>query len=210
MDCYGGNDVGGGVAIGVNRQSLGAYIMRSAAARTSWAESAELIGTHNYTTYCATAGHNHDDIYLKLSGGTMSGLITTTSGSSHSGIKVGDTYINAIGGELIFQNNTAIRFGGDSWDWNIWAELGYSHSNKIVYLGLSGSPYTTNSTQTGGKIYTPGISDIYIGNGTYKVWHQNNDGADSGLDADLLDGYHFSDLESRYVNVTGDIMTGGI
>lgn len=51
MDCYGGNDVGGGVAFGVNRQKLGAYIMRSAAARTSWAESAELIGTHNYTTY---------------------------------------------------------------------------------------------------------------------------------------------------------------
>lgn len=51
MDCYSGNDVGGGVAFGVNRQNLGAYIMRSASARTSWAESAELIGTHNYTTY---------------------------------------------------------------------------------------------------------------------------------------------------------------
>lgn len=53
MDCYDGNDVGGGVAFGVNRQALGAYIMRSAAARTSWAESAELIGTHNYASYCA-------------------------------------------------------------------------------------------------------------------------------------------------------------
>ena len=51
MDCYSGSDVGGGVAFGVNRQSLGAYIMRSAAARETWAESAELIGTHNYTTY---------------------------------------------------------------------------------------------------------------------------------------------------------------
>ena len=54
MDCYSGNDVGGGVAFGVNRQSLGAYIMRSAAARSSWAEEAELIGTHNYTSYCPT------------------------------------------------------------------------------------------------------------------------------------------------------------
>ncbi len=35
MDCYNANDVGGGVAFGVNRQSLGAYIMRSASARTS-------------------------------------------------------------------------------------------------------------------------------------------------------------------------------
>ena len=51
MDCYSQNDVGGSVAFGVNRQVLGAYIMRSEAARTSWEESAELIGTHNYTTY---------------------------------------------------------------------------------------------------------------------------------------------------------------
>lgn len=43
MDCYSGNDVGGGVAFGVNRQSLGAYIMRSAKERTEWSESAELV-----------------------------------------------------------------------------------------------------------------------------------------------------------------------
>ena len=54
MDCYSGNDVGGGVAIGVNRQSLGAYIMRSDATRTAWAESAELLHTKNYTSYTVT------------------------------------------------------------------------------------------------------------------------------------------------------------
>ena len=47
MDCYSGSDVGGGVAFGVNRQQLGAYIMGSDAARTSWTRSAELYGTHN-------------------------------------------------------------------------------------------------------------------------------------------------------------------
>lgn len=51
MDCYSGSDVGGGVALGVNRQRLGAYIMRSAAERTSWTESAELLHTSNYTSY---------------------------------------------------------------------------------------------------------------------------------------------------------------
>lgn len=35
MDCYSGTDVGGSVAFGVNRQQLGAYIMRSDATRTS-------------------------------------------------------------------------------------------------------------------------------------------------------------------------------
>nr|DAG73057.1 MAG TPA: tail protein [Caudoviricetes sp.] len=48
MDCYEANDVGGGVAFGVNRQTLGAYIMRSNADRGSWVESAELVGTHNF------------------------------------------------------------------------------------------------------------------------------------------------------------------
>ena len=51
IDCYHGDDAGGAVAFGVNRQSLGAYIMRSTAERTSWTESAELLGTHNYTSY---------------------------------------------------------------------------------------------------------------------------------------------------------------
>lgn len=51
MDCYWGNDAGGAVAFGINRQSLGAYIMRSAAERETWEESSELLGTHNYTSY---------------------------------------------------------------------------------------------------------------------------------------------------------------
>ncbi len=54
MDCYSGSDVGGAVAFGVNRQSLGAYIMRSESGRASWAESAELLHTSNYTSYTVT------------------------------------------------------------------------------------------------------------------------------------------------------------
>ena len=79
MDCYSGNDVGGGVAIGVNRQALGAYIMRSAAARTAWAESAELLGTHNWSIYCAAKSHTHS--YLPLSGGTISDQAITAAKS---------------------------------------------------------------------------------------------------------------------------------
>ena len=113
--------------------------------------------------------------YLPLSGGTMTGLLTTTSASSDAGVKVGDTYINAINGDLIFQNNSAIRFGGNDWDYNVWAGLKYAHSSKVIYLGLAdGSVFTANSAQSGGKVYTPGVSDIYIGNGTYKVWHEGN------------------------------------
>ena len=91
----------------------------------------------------------------------MAGLLTTADGSRHNGIKIGNTYINAIDGNLIFQNNSAIRFGGDSWDWNIWAGLKYEHSSKTIYLGLAGnSVFTTNSDQSGGTLNLSGIYNI--------------------------------------------------
>ena len=152
--------------------------------------------------------------YLPLAGGTMTGLLTTTSGGSHKGIKVGNTYINAINGDLIFQNNTAIRFGGDSWDYNVWAGLKYVHSSKIIYLGLAdGSAFTANSAQSNGKLYLPGIANIYTGNGTNLVWHKGNDGSGSGLDADLLDGIHANGLFTAFSNAgsqTTRITIGGV
>lgn len=46
-DCYAGNDVGGAVAFGMNRQSLGAYLMGSDAARTSWTRKGTFWGDWN-------------------------------------------------------------------------------------------------------------------------------------------------------------------
>jgi hypothetical protein len=46
------------------------------------------------------------------------------------------------------------------------------------------------------------------------VWHPGNDGPDSGLDADLLDGHHASDFAlasgAGYLELTGGDMTGSI
>lgn len=71
-DCYNGNDIGGVTAFGVNRQALGAYIMRSDANRNSWIQSAELIGTHNYKLYCTETylwgGSNNLSSSLTLQG----------------------------------------------------------------------------------------------------------------------------------------------
>ena len=142
-------------------------------------------GSVDSNTYATTGSLGN---YLPLAGGTMTGLITTKVAATHQGIKAGNTYINAIDGNLIFQNNSSIRFGGDNWDYNVWAGLNYVHSSKIISLGLAdGTTFTANSAQSGGKIYTPGVDNIYIGRGTYKVWHEGNDGSGSGLDADTLD-----------------------
>lgn len=100
--------------------------------------------------------------YLPLTGGTLTGLLTTTSGSTHSGIKVGDTYISAIGRNLILQNNNSIRFGDeDSWNWDSWAGLKYVHSLSTIYLGIAdGAQFSADASQSYGTLAFPGITTI--------------------------------------------------
>lgn len=57
-----------------------------------------------------------------------------------------------------------------------------SSENYRSYVGWGDSPFDLNSSLT-----VSNSSITYKGN---KVWHAGNDGAGSGLDADLLDGYH--------------------
>ena len=47
INAYSDSDAGGVTAIGLNRQSLGAYIMRANAGASTWAQSAELLHTSN-------------------------------------------------------------------------------------------------------------------------------------------------------------------
>lgn len=88
---------------------------------------------------------------------TFNGLIISATGNN-SGIKVGNTYITAINGELIFQNNTSIRFGTSEWDYDKWAGLKYVPGTKTIYLGIpDGSIFSANSAQTGGTLMLPAI-----------------------------------------------------
>jgi len=67
--------------------------------------------------------------------------------------------------------------------------------------------YLYNSTRSKYLNYKDDGSLLFEGN---KVWHAGNDGTGSGLDADLLDGQHLSDLDARYVLKAGDTMTGAL
>lgn len=186
--------------------------------RTTDANGAALGAVHrllddaNYSSVLDSRYYTESEAdarFVNVSGDTMTGLLAAKVGSSHSGIKLGNTYLTAINGDTILQNNNAIRFGTDAWDYNQWAGLKYSHSDKTVYIGLAdGSIFTANAAQSGGKILTPGISDIYVGNNTSnKVWHAGNDGAGSGLDADKLDGCHNGALTAKYLNLAAFVTT---
>lgn len=77
LDCYSENDAGGAVAIGINRQRLGAYIMQSEATRKTWKNSAELLGTHNYSSYVSPKTHTHS---VKINGSTK--IIAASGGTA--------------------------------------------------------------------------------------------------------------------------------
>lgn len=95
-------------------------------------------------------------------------------------------WISALEGRVIFNTGKAIRFGETAWDWNKWAGLKYTHSNKTIYLGIAdNSVFNANSTQSDGTLKFPGITtitpdaatriggsggDLYLGNGNNSNW----------------------------------------
>ena len=129
--------------------------------------------------------------YVKKAGDTMTGLLTLKTGSQQ-GIKLGSAYISnqdATNGEIVLQGGH-LRFGASDWDYNKWAGLKYDADNKHVYLGIAdGTVFAANRPQSGGLLFTPGISGIYIG-GTTTTRVATS-----------------SDLSS-YVAKSGDTMTG--
>ena len=137
------------ISFGNSSNDYAAYIFLNGSSRTN-------DGGANTMTIRNNVGS------LRLNNDTeVTGLLTTSYNSSHKGIKIGNAYINAIDGNVIFQNNTALRFGGDDWDWNVWAGLRYIPSNKTIHLGLADNDaFTANSAQSGGTLNLPGISHI--------------------------------------------------
>jgi len=158
MDCYDANDAGGATAIGVSRTELGAYIMHSTSARDSWTESAELLGTHNYSSYA-----------VPLTGGTMTGAL-----------KMSYTYNN--GANFRFIDNRAVS-GGSGWADNVFSVYNAAES-VMLRLGVYGNADTLTYAYLGCKEYT-GENLRFYPNGTlamggadastsYPLLHSNN------------------------------------
>lgn len=176
MDCYSGTDVGGGVAFGVNRQKLGAYIMRSTAARTAWVESAELLHTQNYTSYTVTkTGSGASGTWgISISGNatTSTKLATARSinGTNFDGSGNITTATWGTARTLTIGNTGKSVNGGGNVSWSL-SEIGAAASNHThSYLPLSGGTMTGNISYRGSKAtykmieFIDNSSDAY-GNG---------------------------------------------
>lgn len=93
-------------------------------------------------------------------------------------------WISAIAGQIVFDTGKAIRFGETAWDWNQWAGLKYTHSDKTIYLGIAnGSIFNANSPQSDGTLRLAGIKTVTPdsgarigGSGSLYIGNANNSG----------------------------------
>lgn len=113
-----------------------------AAARTIWGQSFDGTGNVNGT------------IYINNSDSENGAIILNNNVNANA-------RISAIKDQVVFNTGAAIRFGETNWDWNQWAGLKYTHSNKTIYLGIAdNSVFNANSAQSNGTLKFPGITTI--------------------------------------------------
>ena len=99
--------------------------------------------------------------------GNIDGTIYINNSNSKNGAIILNNNVNAnarisaIKNQVIFNTGAAIRFGETAWDWDQWAGLKYTHSNKTIYLGIAdGSAFNANSAQSDGTLRLAGITTI--------------------------------------------------
>ena len=124
--------------------------------------------------------------------GNVNGTIyINNSNSSNGAIRLNNDIsanarISAIDDQVIFNTGNAIRFGETAWDWNEWAGLKYTHSNKTIYLGIAdNSVFNANSAQSNGTLRLASITtitpdsgariggsggDLFLGNNNNSGW----------------------------------------
>lgn len=133
--------------------------------RTIWGQSFDGTGNVNGT------------IYINNSNSSNGAIRLNSDISSNA-------RISAIDDQVIFNTGNAIRFGETAWDWNKWAGLKYTHSDKTIYLGIAnGSIFYANSPQSDGTLRLAGIKTVTPdsgarigGSGSLYIGNANNSG----------------------------------
>lgn len=146
-------------------------------------------------------------------GWSSAGRLRCTVDASDQGNFVFDSQLNAaIGGVWRYDNdgagsgldadlldgNHANSFAlrsGDVFSGDIVTYRASSPTTGVIFLGQASNRYLYYD----GTNYHLSGAELFINNGA-RAWHANNDGAGSGLDADMLDGQHgnyYSDIAGR-------------
>lgn len=171
----------------------------------------------------ALSGHSHGQ-YVQKSGDTMTGKLTLPEMEVNQGgiirlnTSSGETSISADAGNLNLQANKVIvpssmDVGGirttdsvaqDIFGWKVALDIsgnniGIRNSDNKIILGFNKDGVSIIDT-TDGRPMAQLTKDGQLYVDRNKVWHAGNDGAESGLDADLLDGLDSSAF-LRYTHI---------
>lgn len=162
-------------------------------------ETIEVTGTGNVITTATKNGTKiafakgitamtqdaSDARYVKKAGDTMTGALNITAAGyntevSLDGLKLETSKTSANAKGLFFRNFDKTGYIGGIGMFSTGNGSIYRAYN--AYVGWDNSPWDSANNLTVSK-----DAFTYKNN---KIWHASNDGAGSGLDADLLDGYH--------------------
>lgn len=187
-----------GGAIAVNTKNI-LSIIKSIDGHGSGIDADMIDGRH--ASDFSLSSHNHDSQYVKKSGDTMTGklIFSNTSGTSI------DFQCYSAGGwargiSYYKQDNTT-RYGSIGL-------LGNGDSMTHFYIGLANeNPWDEPNAFT--------ISPTEVKYRGHKMWHSANDGAGSGLDADMVDGIQssriiYGDTDSGTCSTPSNITLGRI
>ena len=123
--------------------------------------------------------------YVKKSGDTLTGQLTTAKGASQTalnGIKLADnSVLTGLANNVLLLNNNALRFSDVSdWDYNKWAGLKYVSSTKQIDLGIAdNSDFTANNAQTGGTLKLSNITKLRLNSGSVDLtWNSTTKSLD--------------------------------
>lgn len=148
-----------------------------------------------YNTYI-----NSNEIYFRTSANNVERMRITSDGKVGIGTTAPDANLHVSGNKYNIKLNSttgstedsAFIWGSSSNKNTAWKIVDNPTSGLWLQYGVSGAD-THNMTISGMNATNLNALEVKAKNLTVngsKVWHAGNDGAGSGLDADLLDGYH--------------------
>ena len=153
------------------------------------------LAAKGYNTYI-----NGNEIYFRTSANNVERMRITSDGKVGIGTTAPDANLHVSGNKYNIKLNSttgstedsAFIWGSSSNKNTAWRIVDNPTSGLWLQYGVSGAD-THNMTISGMNATNLNALEVKAKNLTVngsKVWHAGNDGAGSGLDADLLDGYH--------------------
>lgn len=174
----------------------------------------------------ASSSHNHDTAYVNATGDTMTGTLTISTGGlaiTSGGLSVTDVITSTLApgtapfsvlSNTVVNNLNADKVDGQ--DASAFATSGHTHS----YLPLTGGTLSGALTLSSGNLTlsTGGIQTVvggasFAGTVTASAdppFSVSGTTVVNNLNAERVGGQTLANLDSRYVNATGDTMSGGL